>query len=116
MATALKLYKLLKALDVQELEAAREDKLKELAIVEEALAFRRKIAELTQSTGDGRPRAAKAAGTTADRAHVWLLEHGPAAAADLAQAIGVTRACAYQAMKKWPDRFTKTSKGWRAKK
>jgi len=112
MAT-LKIDKLLKQLDVEELEAAKAAKAAELAIIDEALEFRRRIGELAGASSQrDSPRGAG----TADRAHAWLLQHGPASAKDVGQAIGVTRAAVYQAMKKATDRFKSTAKGWTARK
>lgn len=118
MATTLEVNKLLEKLDPEEIKAGIAARKAELAVLEETLAFRERLGELVGkiANGDHRPGRRAAGGTTANLAHAWLLEHGPADAVAVGAGIGKTRACAYQAMRKGSDRFKLTSKGWTAKK
>ena len=118
MATTLKVDKLLEKLDPEEIKAAIAARKAELALLEETLAFRERLGGLVGKIANGnqRPGRRAAGGTTADLAHAWLLEHGPADAVAVGKGIGKTRGCVYQAMRKGSDRFKLTPKGWTAKK
>jgi len=113
MASALKIDKMLKGLNLEEIRAAKSDRQRELAILDEAENFAMRMQKLA---GDADGKATRAGhGRTADRAHDWLAENGPATAAVVAAGIGSTRGATYQAMKKAPKRFGRRGEEWTAK-